>query len=35
MDVRLVLDERRDGFHFDSSRLETRYRFFDEGISAG
>jgi hypothetical protein len=26
------LDERRDGFHFDSSRLETRYRFFDEGI---
>lgn len=25
------LDERRDGFHFDSSRLETRYRFFDEG----
>jgi hypothetical protein len=23
------LDE--DGFHFDSSRLETRYRFFDEG----
>jgi hypothetical protein len=26
-----VLDERGDGFHFDSSRLETRYRFFDEG----
>ena len=26
------LDERRDGFHFDSSRLETRYRFFDEGM---
>jgi hypothetical protein len=26
-----VLDEIRDGFHFDSSRLETRYRFFDEG----
>jgi hypothetical protein len=26
-----VLDESRDGFHFDSSRLETRYRFFDEG----
>jgi hypothetical protein len=26
-----VLDERSDGFHFDSSRLETRYRFFDEG----
>ena len=26
-----VLDERSDGFHFDSSRLETRYRFFDAG----
>ena len=26
------IDERRDGFHFDSSRLETRYRFFDEGM---
>jgi hypothetical protein len=26
-----VLDERGDGFHFDSSRLETRYRFFDAG----
>jgi hypothetical protein len=25
------LDERGDGFHFDSSRLETRYRFFEEG----
>ena len=25
------IDERHDGFHFDSSRLETRYRFFDEG----
>jgi hypothetical protein len=25
------LDESRDGFQFDSSRLETRYRFFDEG----
>jgi hypothetical protein len=26
-----VRDEWSDGFHFDSSRLETRYRFFDEG----
>jgi hypothetical protein len=26
-----VLDERGDGFHFDSSRLESRYRFFDKG----
>jgi hypothetical protein len=26
-----VLDERGDGSHFDSSRLETRYRFFEEG----
>lgn len=26
-----VLDERGDGFHFDSSRLETRYRFYEEG----
>ena len=26
-----VLDVRGDGFHFDSSRLETRYRFFEEG----
>lgn len=25
------LYERRDGFHFASSHLETRYRFFDEG----
>jgi hypothetical protein len=25
------LDERRNGFHFDSSRLETRYRFLNEG----
>jgi hypothetical protein len=25
------IDEYRDGFHFDSSRLETRYRFFDAG----
>ena len=24
-------DESRDGFQFDSSRLETRYRFFDQG----
>jgi hypothetical protein len=26
-----VADEHRDGFQFDSSRLETRYRFLDEG----
>jgi len=26
------LYERGDGFHFDSSHLETRYRFFDEGV---
>jgi hypothetical protein len=25
------LEEEGDGFHFDSSRLETRYRFYDEG----
>jgi hypothetical protein len=25
------IDEYRDGFHFDSSRLETRYRFFEAG----
>lgn len=25
------LDDAADGFHFDSSRVETRYRFFDEG----
>ena len=25
------IDEYHDGFHFDSSRLETRYRFFDAG----
>jgi hypothetical protein len=32
IDVRAtVLDEHSDGFHFDSSRLETRYRFFEEG----
>jgi hypothetical protein len=32
IDARVTaLDERGDGFHFDSGRLETRYRFFDEG----
>lgn len=25
------LDDHADGFHFDSARIETRYRFFDEG----
>lgn len=25
------LDDSADGFHFDSARIETRYRFFDEG----
>jgi hypothetical protein len=25
------IEERRNGFHLDSSRLETRYRFFQEG----